>query len=100
MHHLIMALLCHAPDYVDLFMKELDHKLGNESPIPLIDSITSIPNSNNDNELYILNWSIYRFCVFFVFLPYKDDIDVHLYLPDLPFIHIFFRYFYRFFGPI
>ena len=64
---------CHAPDYVDIFMNELDHKIVEESPVPLIDNI--IPNSNNTNDLYKVNWSRYRDDGFII-LPYKDDIEL------------------------
>ena len=48
---------CHACDYVDVFMNELDQKLIDTSPVPLLTSLKNPPLTDEHNSL---NWSRFR----------------------------------------
>ena len=50
---------CHAPDYVDIFMNELDIKLVEECPVQMISS-TAVNTGVNAEELKELDWSRFR----------------------------------------
>lgn len=48
---------CHAPDYVDVFMGELDEKLVHTSPVPLLSSVMAASDTVKTSDL---DWSRYR----------------------------------------
>ena len=48
---------CHACDYVDVFMGQLDEKLVAESPVPLL---SSLQGQQGNKELSYLDWSRFR----------------------------------------
>ena len=61
---------CHACDYVDVFMGELDTQLVNNSPVPLLTS--TLPTEQRD-ELTSCDWSRFRDDGFTV-IPNENDI--------------------------
>lgn len=60
----------HAPTYVDVFMGELDKKLVESCPVPLLSSLSNGKRVKQEN----LDWSRYRDDGFTV-LPNHEDID-------------------------
>lgn len=64
---------CHACDYVDIFMGELDQKLVNESPVPLVSSL--VPKQMSEiQQTKHLDWNRFRDDGFAI-LPDSADVE-------------------------
>ena len=63
---------CHACDYVDVFMGELDNKLVEDAPVPLLSSTLPLEERENHSSC---DWSRFRDDGF-VILPDESDIPV------------------------
>lgn len=71
---------CHAPDYVDVFMGELDEKLVESCPVPLVSSLV---HADAVEETKTLNWNRFRDDGFAILLGESDVEEFQAHLQSL-----------------